>query len=142
MEGLARLDDVSKPIIALGIFILLTGVLIGLAPDRFLDPTNWDTRGGLYAAASIRVITGSILILGAPASRYPVGLRMFGAVVVLAGLILFVLPLELWAGLLRWAFSGQPMSIRVGGVVGGTLLGLFLIHAARPHRDRTLRIGP
>ena len=108
------------------------GVSIGLAPDRFLDATDWESRGGLYIAASIRIVSGFILILGAPASRYPVGLRIFGAVVLLAGLILLFLPLELWAGLLRWAFGGQSTVIRVGGWVGGTLLGLFLIHAGWP----------
>jgi len=125
----------SKPIIALGVFILLMGVLIGLAPDRFLDPTNWESRAGLYSAASIRIASGFILILGASSSRYPVGLRIFGVVVLLAGLILLFLPLELWAGLLAWAFGGHSIVIRVGGVIGGTLLGLFLIHAGWPKNN-------
>ena len=83
------------------------GVSIGLAPDRFLDATDWESRGGLYIAASIRIVSGFILILGAPASRYPVGLRIFGAVVLLAGLILLFLPLELWAGCFAGPSAGS-----------------------------------
>lgn len=121
----------SKPIIVLGVFILLMGVLIGLG-GGFLDPTNWESQAGLYGAASIRIVSGLILIWGASSSRYPVGLRIFGAVALLAGLILLFLPLEMWAGLLGWAFGGHTTLIRIVGLVGGTLLGLFLIHAGWP----------
>lgn len=124
----------SKLVIALGVVILLAGVSIGVFPDLFLGLTDWETQRGLYIAAGSRIVAGLILILAASASRYPVGLRIFGGLVLLAGFVLLFLPLDLWARLFGWVTLTQPALFRVGGGVGGTLLGLFLIHAAQPRR--------
>jgi hypothetical protein len=125
---------VSKLVFTLGVVILLMGMSIGVAPEWFLGLTDWESRGGQNIAASIRVISGLALMLGAPASRYPTGLRVLGAVVLLAGLVLLVLPHGVWVGLIAWFIGGHATLIRVGGGVGATLLGLFLVHASRPKK--------
>ena len=45
-----------------------------------------DRPAGLLVAGLIRIVIGVALVLAAPASRAPRGLRLFGAFVVLAGL--------------------------------------------------------
>jgi len=122
---------------ALGVAILLMGVSIGVSPAWFLGLADWESQGGLYLAAAMRIISGLVLILGASASRYPVGLRIFGAVVLLAGLVLLFIPLDLWTGLIEWLTDEHATVLRMGGGAGGTLVGLFLVHAARPKRSAT-----
>jgi hypothetical protein len=125
---------VSKLIMALGVVIVLMAGLIGVSQAWFLGLADWESQGGLYIAAAIRIISGVVLILGASASRYPRGLRIFGAVVLLAGVVILFTPLALWEGLIRWVTVEHTAVFRVGGGVGGAVLGLFLIHAAKPKR--------
>ncbi len=125
----------SKLVFALGVVILLMGASIGLFPAWFLGLANWESQEGRYIAVSSRLIAGLILILGASGSRYPLGLKVFGTAVFLAGLMLLFLPLNLWIGLFNWFATGHPPLFRVGAGVGGTLLGLFLVHASRPKKS-------
>jgi hypothetical protein len=125
---------VSTLIMALGVIMVLIAGAIGISPAWFFALADWEAQGGLYIAAAIRIISGVVLILGASASRYPKGLRIFGAVVLLAGVLILFTPLDLWAGLMRWVTVEHSAVFRVGGGVGGAVLGLFLIHAAKPKR--------
>lgn len=122
----------SKLIVALGVFILLMAGSIGIFPAWFFGLADWEARGGLYIAAAIRIIAGVVLILGASASRYPKGLKILGALVLLAGIGILFTPLHLWAGLMRWVMVEVPAVFRIGGGIGGGFLGLFFIYAARP----------
>ncbi len=125
----------SKPVAALGGAVILSGVWIAVLPEQLVSVADWESRTGLYIAASIRIITGLLLIFSASATRYPRGLRIFGALVLLVGLILPFVPLDLWAGLIRWWFVEQLAAYRVGGGLGGVLLGGFLVHASLPKQS-------
>lgn len=122
----------SKPVAALGGLVILMGVWIAVLPEHLVSVVDWESRAGLYAAASIRIITGLLLIFSAPATRYPGGLRIFGALVLLVGLSLPFVPLELWAGMIRWWFVDHRVAMRIGAGVGGVLLGGFLVYASVP----------
>jgi hypothetical protein len=124
----------SKPVAVLGGAIILMAVWIGVAPEGLMEAADWESRAGLYIAASLRVFTGLFLILTASATRYPKGLKIFGGLVLFIGLVMPFLPLDLWAKLIRWAMVEQPGAFRVGGSLGGILLGGFLVHASMPKR--------
>ena len=121
----------SKLISAVGVVLILMSVSVGIFPEWFLTLADWDSQGGLYIAAAMRVVIGLILIVAAPASRYPTGLRIFGVVVLLAGIVIVFIPLDLWVGLIGWLTVDNFAFFRIGGGVGGALLGMFLVHAAQ-----------
>lgn len=124
----------SKMVMGLGVAIALLGVTVAVVPEQTKTIVDWTSREGLYIAAGMRVVSGLILFLAAPGTRYPKGMRIFGGVVLAAGLALPLLPIELWARLIRWWLVDNALHYRVGGGVFGLLIGAFLIHAARPAR--------
>jgi hypothetical protein len=125
----------SKPMAVLGGAIILMGVWIGVMPEGLMEAADWESRTGLYIAASIRIFTGLFLIFTASGTRYPKGLKIFGGLVLFIGLVMPFVPLDLWAKLIQWAMVEQPGAFRVGGSLGGFLLGGFLVHASMPKRD-------
>ena len=122
----------TRIVAGLGVAVGVAGLWLLLFPDQLISVMDWESRQGLYVAASIRIVTGLVLILGAPGSRYPKGLKIFGGLVFAAGLGILLVPLDAWAGLIHWFFTGHPAFVRLGGGIGGALLGGFLFHAGRP----------
>ena len=121
----------SRLVTVLGGAVILMGVLVAVSPEQWLSVVDWESRTGQYVATAIRVVSGLILILGASATRYPKGFRIVGVVLLLLGLAVLLIPLESWSTLLRWTTSWPLPVMRVGGVVA-SLLGAFIIYAARP----------
>ena len=124
----------AKRVTALGVVFVLFGLWVAVFPEQLVSMADWESRGGLNLAASMRVITGLVLMAVAPVTRYPKGLRIFGTLILLAGLVLFFVPLEFWAGLMRFWLVEQLPAYRVGAAIVGVLLGAFLIHASLPRR--------
>jgi hypothetical protein len=124
----------SKLAVALGGFFILMGVWVAVFPEQLLSIADWESREGLYIAAAMRIVTGIVLIAAAPASRFPTGLRIFGAVVLLAGLGLLALPTDLWVGLIRWWTIDHFPLYHVAASAVGILVGAFIIFAALPKR--------
>ena len=125
----------SKLVTVLGGAVIFMGVLMAVSPAQWLSVVDWESRTGQHVAAAMRVVSGLILILGASATRYPKGFRIVGVLLLLLGLVVLLIPLESWSTLLRWATSLPLPVIRVGGV-GASLLGAFIIYAARPEPSR------
>ena len=130
----------SKLVMGLGGVFILMGVWLALFPEQLLSIVDWESRRGLYIAAGMRVIVGLVLVLTASATRYPTGLRVFGALVLLAGLGLPFIPIDFWAGLIRGLIIENLAVYSVGGGLVTILLGALLIHASLPDRlNRRLR---
>jgi hypothetical protein len=72
----------------LGVAFMLAGVVVAVSPERLLSVVDWGSRRGRYIAVAMRVVTGLVLILAAPASRSPTGFRILGALMLLAGLVI------------------------------------------------------
>jgi hypothetical protein len=115
----------------LGVAIILAGVLVAVSPERLLSVADWESRRGLYIAAAMRVITGLVLILAAPASRSPTGFRIIGAIALLAGLVFPLLPTDRWAAFIRWWTQEHRALYRASATVA-ILLGAFIAYAALP----------
>ncbi len=125
----------SRLVMALGVTFVLMGLWIVAFPDQLVSIVDWESRQGLYVAAGMRILTGLVLVVSAPSTRYPRGLRIWGGLVLVAGLGLLLVPLDLWAGLIRWWLVDKLGLYRVFGGIVGMLLGAFLVHAARPERS-------
>ena len=115
----------------IGVALVLLGVLVAVSPERLLTLTDWESRRGLYIAAAMRVVTGLVLILAAPASRFPTGFRIIGAVALLAGLVLTLIPSDRWAAFIRWWTNEHRNLYRASAAVA-ILLGAFIAYAALP----------
>ncbi len=119
---------------ALGVVFVLVGLWIAVFPEQLVSMADWETRGGLYVTAGINVVTGLLMVLAAPATRYPTGIRILGGLVLLAGLGLPFIPIDFWAGLIQWWLVENLALYRVAEGSAGILLGAFLIHASLPRR--------
>ena len=125
----------SRLVMGLGVVFLLLGLWIAVVPDQVLSIVDWESRQGLYLAAGMRIVLGLLLILSASATRYPMGIRIFGGAVLVAGLCLLFIPIDLWMRLMHWAVLGNPF-FRVGGGLFGLLFGTFLVYVAKPGRSK------
>lgn len=131
----------SKPVMGLGIFVILLGLWIAVSPEGLVSVADWESRQGLNLAGGMRIVTGLILIVSASATRYPRGLRIFGGIVLLAGLGILFIPLDLWVGLIHWWLDEHLALYRLIGGIGGILLGAFLVHAALPERSASDQVA-
>ena len=123
-----------KLAMVLGVAILLISVLVAVSPEPLLSAEDMESRGTLYSAAAFRLVMGLVLILAAPPSRCPTGLRIIGALAILGGLVLPFLPTDVWAGLVRWWTVEHLTLYRTVGSTVGMLLGAFIAYAAWPKR--------
>jgi hypothetical protein len=125
----------SRLVIGLGALFVLMGLSIAVAPEWLASSVDWASSSGQYAAAGVRAAMGLLLIVSASSTRYPKGLRLFGAVVLAAGIGIAFIPSESWAALMRWGFVEHAALYRVGGALGGVLLGAFLVWVAAAPRS-------
>lgn len=125
----------SRLVIGLGGVFVLLGLWVLILPNQVVSIVDWESRQGLHVAAGMRVVTGLVLLLSASATRYPKGLRIFGVLVLLAGLGLPFIPIDSWSSLIRWWLVENLVVYRLGGGLFGMLFGAFLVHAALPKRS-------
>ena len=92
----------SKFVIGLGAVFVLLSLWVQLFPDQIVSIARWEARRALYIAAGMRITTGLILLLSASSTRFPRGLRVFGGLMLLAGLGLLFIPTESWESLIQW----------------------------------------
>ena len=124
----------SKMAMGLSFFYILMGVTIAISPEWFLSVVDWPSREGLYVSAGLRVVVGIVLLLAAPASRFPRTFRVFGAIALVAGLMLLSLPIEFWSPYLRWWTVDHLTLFRTILAIAATLVGAFFAYAATPRR--------
>ena len=85
-------------------------------------------RGGLYAATAIRLVFGAAIVFVANASRAPMTLRIFGALILITGVLVPLLGLERHRRMLDWWLaSGRTIQIAWGLVA--TAMSAFLVYA-------------
>jgi hypothetical protein len=100
---------------------------VGVAsPPRLLAIVQkFQSPAGLYVAMAIRLALGISLFLAAPASRAPDVLRVFGVVIMVAGLITPLFGLERFRRLLDWWAAHGSGFVRLWAAIA-LAFGLFL----------------
>jgi len=112
-----------------GLLVAGLGALGMVSPSRLLAVVrHFQTRGGLFAAAIIRIVLGTILFLAAPDSRAPQTLRIVGVFVFAAGLATPLMGVERARALLRWWSAQGALFVRAWAAVA-LLFGLALAYA-------------
>ena len=129
----SRLPIVKIAALLIGMLIVAQGILGLAAPDTFLGLVRWfQAPPVIYAAAVIRFGFGVVLFLAAPASRFPIRLRVLGALIAAGGLLTPFFGIEF----ARWilpSWSGSSLVVRTWAF-GGLVLGIFIVVAMAPRR--------
>lgn len=115
--------------LALSLAIAALGALGVVSPARLLGVVSrFQTPAGLYAAAALRIVLGSALVVAAPDSRAPDVLPVLGVFIVLAGLVTPLFGLARYRRLLTWWSSQEPAFVRAWAAFA-LLFGLALAYA-------------
>jgi hypothetical protein len=124
----------TKLLVAL--FAIVVGVVGLVSPDSLITVGRYViTPVGLYAIAVLRVGIGLLLILVAPISRAPKTLRVFGAVVVVAGLSTPLFGVDRIRAILEWQARQGPALLRaaaVAALAAGGFLTFAVTGGRRP----------
>jgi hypothetical protein len=112
----------------IGLIVIVVGVIGILAPDALVTIGRYViTPVGLYIVAIVRIGVGLVFIGASGASRFPRTLRVFGAIVVVAGLATPLFGVERSVAVLNWESAQGPAFIRL--VAGFVLaLGSFVVY--------------
>jgi hypothetical protein len=117
-----------------GFFFLLVGVAIVFWPAGLMTIGYYlVTPVGLYIAAALRIGLGLVLLLAAPVSRAPNTLRVFGAIVLVAGLGTPFIGVDHAKAMLDWWTAQRPVFIRLSGGLP-IAIGAFIAYVVVPRR--------
>ncbi len=115
----------------LGMMIVGIG-LVGLVyPSGLirLVQVAWRTPWGMFLAVAFRLLMGVVLLLAAPESRFPLTLKILGAITVAAAVALPFVGYARISRMITWWNERRPGVIR-GWAVVAIAFGGFLIYAA------------
>jgi hypothetical protein len=96
------------------VFFILVGVTGVLRPaDLMAIGYHLLTPTGLYAVAALRIAIGLVLVLVAPVSRAPNGLRFLGTMILLVGVATAFVGVDHARTMLDWWMARGPAFIRM-----------------------------
>jgi len=110
--------------------LITTGSVLGiLFPTWLLQQVKavWQTKGAMYFAVVFRILLGTVLILYAPHTEFPMVFRILGILGLVAAVGLPLLGWQRVDNLLAWFESRPRVYIRTSCVLG-LLLGVFVAY--------------
>jgi len=127
-------SSVTSAALIVGLLIATVGIIGAVAPFALMAAARHAvTPLGLYLAAAVRVSFGVVLLRAAPASRAAKILRVFGAIVLLNGLITPLVGVDRAQAILAWWVAQGPAIMRVWAA-GAVALGVLVVYAVVPDR--------
>ncbi len=128
----------SSAALLVALFTIVVGMVGLVSPDSMTTVRRlyFATPVGLYAAGAVRVATGLVVILGAPASRAPKTLRALGTVMCMQGLAATLFGPDRARAILEWEAMQDPALLRVGAAVA-VAVGGFIAFAVTGHRPKS-----
>jgi uncharacterized membrane protein HdeD (DUF308 family) len=122
---------VAKLLITLfGVLICLAGVAILIFPDQFRNAMNkWTGQPRFLFAVIIRVVLGAILLSEAANLKFPLAMKIIGAISILAAVILLLVGQERMDRFIDWWLKQSDNLLRVSSVLA-IAFGAFFIYAA------------
>ena len=122
--------SISRKLAAfVGCFYCVVCIVFAAFPDFFLSVLDWRSAAGLYAAATMDLAVGLILLWAAPYSRSRVGFSFIGGVNLLGALIYVLIPVGFWIEYFNWWMIEQLTLARVAAILVGLPIGVFIIYA-------------
>ncbi len=120
-----------KTLIALfGVLICLGGLTILILPEKFKNIMNrWTGQPRFLFAVIIRVVLGAILLSEAANLKFPLAMKIIGAISILAAVVLLLVGQERMDRFIDWWMKRSENVFRVASVIAFAL-GAFLIYVA------------
>ena len=117
--------------LAIGVLeVLANAISFALPHLRLSLEGSVMTPAGLYTIAIFRTALGLVFVLAAPVSRAPRTIRVFGLMVIIAGLATPWFGVARALAVLNWVASAGPLLMRLDAAVG-IALGGFLVYVFR-----------
>lgn len=111
------------------VLVLVAGTVGAANPRIILGATDFlKSRAGLWVAAAVRVVAGTLWLLVAAGSRLPRVMYVLGAIALLSGIALPVLGLDRLRALVEWWERQPPAVVRASCGVAA-LAGALLTYA-------------
>jgi hypothetical protein len=119
------------------LFVVVVGIVGIVSPDSLTKVRRqyFATPVGLYAAGTVRVAMGLVLILVARISRAPKILRALGALMCAQGLAATLLGLDRAQAILEWEVM-HPVLLRAGAMVALASGGVVALALAKSSEGR------
>ena len=115
--------------IAIGLLLAAVGLVGVVAPSFIVEAgRSLLIPIALYVVAAFRIGVGVVLLLAAADSRVPTVLRIFGIVIILAGVFTLFVGVEHSRAILDWWSNQGPLFMRFC-LVGPLVIGLVVIYA-------------
>lgn len=129
----------------LGVLIMALGLLGLAAPNalvRYLRQI-WERPSGLYIAVIFRLLMGVVLFWAAPDSRFPITLKILGAITILAAVAIPFVGYAKLTRFLHWFTELGPGVMRAWALVA-IAFGAFLVYASwgNPALDSPQSLAP
>jgi amino acid permease len=120
---------VLKIIIALfGVLICLGGLTILILPEKFKNIMNrWTGQPRFLFAVIIRVVLGAILLSEAANLKFPLAMKIIGAISILAAVVLLLVGQERMDRFIDWWMKQSENVFRAASVFA-LAFGAFLIY--------------
>jgi len=123
--------------IAIGLLLVSVGLVGVIAPSLIVEVgRSLLVPIALYIVAAFRMGVGVVLLLAAADSRLPTALRIFGTVIILAGVFTLFLGVEHSRDILDWWSNQGPLFMRFC-LAGPLVIGSFIIYALTSPRRPT-----
>jgi hypothetical protein len=117
--------------LAMGALLILVGAITVAVPGlRLAMERSIMTPAGLYVVAAVRIAIGLGFLLAARAAQTPRMIRVFGLIVILAGLLTPWFGVTRAHDLMNWLENTRPLLMRVDAVVA-MAIGAFLVYVFR-----------
>ena len=118
--------------LVLSALVATMGAIGLLSPETLVGVArHFETQAGLYAAAGLRILLGSSLLLAAPTTRAPGLIRVFGAIALVAGVVTPFFGPERARAIIDW-WSAQDHFVMRAWAGFALALGCFLVWALIP----------
>jgi hypothetical protein len=121
--------EMSTIVPVIGYLMLAIGLLVMALPGKFKGLlSRLATNDKLYVAALFRVVVGILFVMVSPETRWPMFIRITGAVMIFAGVVIPIMgKVRIKAFALWWLNQGDGV-IRAWAIVG-MALGALLVYA-------------
>jgi hypothetical protein len=114
----------------IGIFILLIGIFLLIKPEIIFNwiADNAESQSLYIFAIVIRIILGVLLIIAAKGSKYPVFIKIFGYITLIAAIVLIFIGEKGFQDMITSVFPNIKGYTVVIGLVA-MALGAFLMYS-------------
>ena len=113
-----------------GVLICLGGLVILVAPEKFKNVmNNWTGQPRFLFAIIIRIVLGAVLLSEAASLRFPLAMKIIGAIIILAAVVLLIVGQERMDRFIDWCMKQSENVFRVASALA-IVFGAFFIYVA------------